>query len=536
MGASTRRTSSRVDPPDLAVVEHRDPDVSVDPRDDRGVAARSGSSRDLPVAPSIRTTLLPRSSGTQTSPPATSRLTGLIPTLTVETSLRAGRRRSAKPSRSSCSRPRRSLPSTAIHDAPSPPERTRTQLVGPRVEAVDGPAVVVADPERPAGEADPGRRDARREADRLHDPVRPQADALDGPAVPVGHPDRAERIGEVVASSRRRGSRRAASPSRGRSGRGGPTASRPRASPPRASARTAFGSVGTRLDDRASRRVDPDQLAEASPSVTQTRPAAPATPQGVPGPAPWPRSRFRAAARPRAERQGGRRASSPGHARRLRSAPATSSPKRGSDRRSGSGSPRRRTASSTSRPRRSCEAVLSLHVLMHPKEHPLQHPWIREMRRLSPGAEAGDPRVRLPLLGHHRRLHAPRARRRAADRSRTRSPAFAALPPERAQYELARPTFFYLEEDAGGPESLEREDVRAQIRRQISATAGELRGQQLLDDPAAVQARVVGDARRLLGAVVRRGVGAPRADPRRGGRARAGAATRSSSSARCAPS
>ena len=31
-----------------------------------------------------------------------------------------------------------------------------------------------------------------------------------------------------------------------------------------------------------------------------------------------------------------------------------------------------------------CEAVLSLHVLMHPKEHPLQHPWVREMRSLSP--------------------------------------------------------------------------------------------------------------------------------------------------------
>ena len=31
-----------------------------------------------------------------------------------------------------------------------------------------------------------------------------------------------------------------------------------------------------------------------------------------------------------------------------------------------------------------CEAVLSLHVLRYPKEHPLQHPWIRQMRALSP--------------------------------------------------------------------------------------------------------------------------------------------------------
>jgi DNA-binding transcriptional ArsR family regulator len=30
------------------------------------------------------------------------------------------------------------------------------------------------------------------------------------------------------------------------------------------------------------------------------------------------------------------------------------------------------------------EALLSLHVLVEPKHHPLQHPWVREMRRLDP--------------------------------------------------------------------------------------------------------------------------------------------------------
>jgi DNA-binding transcriptional ArsR family regulator len=33
----------------------------------------------------------------------------------------------------------------------------------------------------------------------------------------------------------------------------------------------------------------------------------------------------------------------------------------------------------------SMEAVLSLHVLVEPKHHPLQHGWVRAMRRLSPG-------------------------------------------------------------------------------------------------------------------------------------------------------
>ena len=66
--------------------------------------------------------------------------------------------------------------------------------------------------------------------------------------------------------------------------------------------------------------------------------------------------------------------------------------------------------------------------------------------------------------------------------------AFEALPPEWAQYELARPTYFYFEEDAGGPESLAREDVRAQV-----AVLGWARSSpgSCIDDPAAVQARVV---------------------------------------------
>jgi hypothetical protein len=70
--------------------------------------------------------------------------------------------------------------------------------------------------------------------------------------------------------------------------------------------------------------------------------------------------------------------------------------------------------------------------------------------------------------------------------------AFASLPSARAQYDLARPTFFYLEANAGGPESLERTDVRDRLRRRIAAFSrqGTAIAEQLLDDPAAVQARV----------------------------------------------
>jgi len=131
-------------------------------------------------------------------------------------------------------------------------------------------------------------------------------------------------------------------------------------------------------------------------------------------------------------------------------------------------------------------------VLTHPKEHPLQHPWIREMRSLSPGLKR-----EIRAFGFlysfitcdfmlPERADAPQSFEAALA-------AFAAMPPERAQYEIARPTFFYFEEDAGGPESLARDDVRAKIVDCISARGpdGPALARQLLDDPAAVQARVV---------------------------------------------
>jgi DNA-binding transcriptional ArsR family regulator len=131
------------------------------------------------------------------------------------------------------------------------------------------------------------------------------------------------------------------------------------------------------------------------------------------------------------------------------------------------------------------ETMLSLHVLMHPKEHPLQHPWIRGMRTLSPALKReirafwflySDITADFMLP---ERADAPQSFDEALA-------AFAALPPERAQYEIARPTFFYFEEE-GGPESLARDDVREQVRHRTGAAIAK----QLFDDPAAVQARVV---------------------------------------------
>ena len=137
-----------------------------------------------------------------------------------------------------------------------------------------------------------------------------------------------------------------------------------------------------------------------------------------------------------------------------------------------------------------CEAVLSLHVLTHPKEHPLQHPWIRQMRRLSPALKREIRAFGFLYSDITADFMLPERAdaRQAFDAALA---AFAAMPPERAQYELARPTFFYLEEDAGGRESLAREEVRARIRTQVSRYGGPALAELLLDDPAAVQGRIV---------------------------------------------
>ena len=97
------------------------------------------------------------------------------------------------------------------------------------------------------------------------------------------------------------------------------------------------------------------------------------------------------------------------------------------------------------------EAVLSLHVLMYPKEHPLQHPWIREMRSLSAGLKR-----EIRAFGFlYSDITADFMLPERADAPQSFDEAlagFASLPPERAQYELARPVFFYMEESAGPAE------------------------------------------------------------------------------------
>jgi hypothetical protein len=138
------------------------------------------------------------------------------------------------------------------------------------------------------------------------------------------------------------------------------------------------------------------------------------------------------------------------------------------------------------------EALLSLHVLLHPKEHPLQHPWIRRMRKLSPALKR-EIRIFCFLYSHITADFVLPERADVTHSFDEALAAFAAMPPERVQYELARPMFFYEEENAGGPECMAREDLREQIRATMATFGawGPPLATQLLDDPAVVQTRVV---------------------------------------------
>jgi DNA-binding transcriptional ArsR family regulator len=136
-----------------------------------------------------------------------------------------------------------------------------------------------------------------------------------------------------------------------------------------------------------------------------------------------------------------------------------------------------------------CEAVLSLHVLIKPKYHPVQHPWIRAMRALP------------PALKREVRAFTPFYVDAIPDAFLPTTPdatwddelaALEALPLETLAYELARPLFHYSRA-AGG-----RTDLADPVVRERSLyfagfygpECGEL-ARQLLDEPEAACGRAL---------------------------------------------
>lgn len=108
------------------------------------------------------------------------------------------------------------------------------------------------------------------------------------------------------------------------------------------------------------------------------------------------------------------------------------------------------------------EAVLSLHVLVEPKHHPLQHPWVRRMRRLPPPLKRAIEDFSFAYRRYVPSLLAPSP----AEGLREFEEELAAvreLDPTTIALEFCRPLH-----DHGGAQDtafLEREEVRGQIVR-----------------------------------------------------------------------
>jgi DNA-binding transcriptional ArsR family regulator len=137
------------------------------------------------------------------------------------------------------------------------------------------------------------------------------------------------------------------------------------------------------------------------------------------------------------------------------------------------------------------ETLVSLHVLLMPKRHPLQHEWVRAMRRLSPGVkrdaralaflyEDAFPDCLIPT--HEGTLPFEKEVAR-----------LETLDAETTAYQLARPLYHYHEPAAGGPEALADPPVRQHVVEFAAYHGDESRrlAELLLDDPLAFRGRVV---------------------------------------------
>jgi len=125
------------------------------------------------------------------------------------------------------------------------------------------------------------------------------------------------------------------------------------------------------------------------------------------------------------------------------------------------------------------EALLSLHVLLHPWAHPLQHPWVRAMRSLSPSLKRdvrtfaflyydATPDCFIPVGGDDEATF------------EAGLAAAAALPTDNVRFALARPLFFYGS-DAGVAVDDARDRIRANAARYGDSTSAVV--ELLLDAP-----------------------------------------------------
>src|SRR4051794_12293761 len=134
---------------------------------------------------------------------------------------------------------------------------------------------------------------------------------------------------------------------------------------------------------------------------------------------------------------------------------------------------------------------MSLHVLLFPKIHAVQHPWIRAMQRLTPQLKREIRAFAFLYVDAFPDCFTPTS----ADATfESQLGTIRALSDAEVAHELARPLFFYWEPAAGGPERLADPAVRERAVTFARETAGD-EGAELaaaaFDDPGTLRDRLV---------------------------------------------
>jgi DNA-binding transcriptional ArsR family regulator len=141
------------------------------------------------------------------------------------------------------------------------------------------------------------------------------------------------------------------------------------------------------------------------------------------------------------------------------------------------------------------EAVLSLHVIVEPKHHPAQHPWVRAMRSLSPELKREIATFAFAYRNYFPECFFPSAYGELLDFDEELD-RLSAIDPGLMRLEFAIP---FLDPSVGrDAAALDDREIRAGIRRRASEEGEEVAhvAELIIDDPALVLERFVSLLRR----------------------------------------
>jgi len=131
------------------------------------------------------------------------------------------------------------------------------------------------------------------------------------------------------------------------------------------------------------------------------------------------------------------------------------------------------------------EAVLSLHVLVAPRHHPLQHAWVRRMRRLDPKLKAEIKAFRFAYAGHFPDFLFPRADEEFLEFEEELA-FLHDLEPDTLAFEFMRPVYDHTGSWPRDRSLLDSDEVRRHVLERCAryGPESEALGRLVFDDPA----------------------------------------------------